>query len=310
MAEQMIRRRQTARKGKLKTQLTYHMLMMPACVLLILFSYIPISGLVMAFQNYSPAKQIFHSPFVGLENFRKLLTLNNIGQVIWNTVFISIMKIVAGLVVPIAFALLLNEVRSRRFVRSLQTVVYLPYFLSWVILASVFIDLLSPSNGIVNQIIVMLGGKAVFFLGDQGWFPYIMVVTDTWKGFGFGTIVYLAALTGIDPSLYEAAMVDGANRLQQTRHITLPGMRSVIVLLSVLSLGSILDAGFDQIYNLYNPLVYETGDILDTLVYRIGIGGMQFSLSTAVSLLKSVVSFVLILISYKLADRFAGYRIF
>ncbi|OAB38831.1 protein lplB [Paenibacillus macquariensis subsp. defensor] len=284
--------------------------MLPACVILILFSYVPMFGIIMAFQDFTPTAGIFGSRFVGFDNFIRLFTLDNIQQVMFNTLYISILKIILGLVVPIFFALLLNEVRNRFFVRSVQTIVYLPYFLSWVILAGVFIEILSPSNGMVNNILGIFGIDPVFFLGDKEWFPNVIIITDTWKSFGFGTIVYLAALTSIDPSLYEAAEVDGASYFQQMFHITLPGISSIVVLMTVLSIGGILDAGFDQIYNLYNPIVYETGDILDTFVYRLGIKDMLFSLSTAVSLIKSIISFVLIVISYRLAYRLTEYKIF
>ncbi|OAB25064.1 protein lplB [Paenibacillus macquariensis subsp. macquariensis] len=284
--------------------------MLPACVILILFSYVPMFGIIMAFQDFTPTAGIFGSRFVGFDNFVRLFTLDNIQQVMFNTLYISILKIILGLVVPIFFALLLNEVRNRFFVRSVQTIVYLPYFLSWVILAGVFIEILSPSNGMVNNILGIFGIDPVFFLGDKEWFPNVIIITDTWKSFGFGTIVYLAALTSIDPSLYEAAEVDGASYFQQMFHITLPGISSIVVLMTVLSIGGILDAGFDQIYNLYNPIVYETGDILDTFVYRLGIKDMLFSLSTAVSLIKSIISFVLIVISYRLAYRLTEYKIF
>ncbi|BBH22553.1 protein lplB [Paenibacillus baekrokdamisoli] len=294
----------------LKTQLTYHGLMLPACIFLILFSYVPMFGIIMAFQDFTPTDGIFGSSFVGFDNFVRLFTLDNIQQVMFNTLYISIMKIILGLLVPIIFALLLNEVRNRLFVRSVQTIVYLPYFLSWVILAGVFIEILSPTNGLVNNVMKIFGIDPVFFLGDKNWFPNVIIITDTWKSFGFGTIVYLAALTSIDPSLYEAAKVDGASYYQQMRHITLPGITNIVVLMTVLSIGSILDAGFDQIYNLYNPVVYETGDILDTFVYRLGIKDMLFSISTAVSLIKSIVSFVLIVISYRLAYRLTEYKIF
>jgi len=294
----------------LKTQFTYHGLMLPACIFLILFSYVPMFGIIMAFQDFTPMTGIFGSSFVGFDNFVRLFTLDNIQQVMFNTLYISIMKIVLGLLVPIIFALLLNEVRNKLFVRSVQTIVYLPYFLSWVILAGVFIEILSPSNGLVNNVMNLFGIDSIFFLGDKSWFPNVIIITDTWKNFGFGTIVYLAALTSINPSLYEAAKVDGASYYQQMRHITLPGITHIVVLMTVLSIGSILDAGFDQIYNLYNPVVYETGDILDTFVYRLGIKDMLFSISTAVSLIKSIVSFVLIVISYRLAYRLTEYKIF
>ncbi|MGL6175246.1 MAG: ABC transporter permease [Cellulosilyticaceae bacterium] len=212
--------------------------------------------------------------------------------------------------VPLIVALLLNEVSSSGFKRSVQTIIYLPHFLSWVILSTIFIDLLSPSTGAINQILGVFGVEPIYFLGDQKWFPITMVITDVWKGFGYGTIVYLAALTGIDPTLYESALIDGANRWKQTWHITLPGIRSMIVLMMILQLGNVLNAGFDQIYNMMSPIVYKTGDIIDTLVYRMGLIDAQYSLATAVGLFKSVISLVLIMTSYKLADKYAGYKIF
>ncbi len=312
-----MKKRQNGKKGRkkfsfeaVKTQLVYHGLMLPACILLILFSYIPMFGIVMAFQNFTPAQGIFHSEFVGWDNFIRLFSMDNIQQVLFNTLYIAISKIVLDIVVPVGFALLLNEVKNRYFVKVVQTITYLPYFLSWVILAGVFVEILSPSGGLVNNILGIFGIEPIFFLGDKKWFPNVMIITDTWKNFGFSAIVYLAALTSVDQSLYEAARVDGASYIQQMIHITLPGIRSIVILMTVLSIGGVLDAGFDQIFNMYNPIVYETGDVLDTFVYRLGIKDMAFSLSTAVSLIKSVVSLILISVSYKLAERFAGYRIF
>ena len=293
-----------------KTQLTYNLLMLPTVILLILFSYVPMFGIIMAFQNFSPAKGIFGSDFVGFKNYIRLFSMENVQRVIRNTLFIAIMKIILDIVVPVGFALLLNEVRSRSFVRIVQTITYLPYFLSWVILSGVFLEILSPSGGLVNNIIQVFGGKPIFFLGDKKWFPHIIIITDTWNNFGFSAIVYLAALTSIDTSLYEAARVDGAGYIQQMIHITLPGISGIVILMTVLSIGGILDAGFEQIFNMYNPIVYETGDVLDTFVYRLGIKDMAFSLSVAVDLIKSIVSLVLILTSYKLADKLAGYRVF
>lgn len=312
-----MKKRQNEKKGRkkfsfeaVKTQLVYHGLMLPACILLILFSYIPMFGIVMAFQNFTPAQGIFHSEFVGWDNFIRLFSMDNIQQVLFNTLYIAISKIVLDIVVPVGFALLLNEVKNRCFVKVVQTITYLPYFLSWVILAGVFVEILSPSGGLVNNILGIFGIEPIFFLGSKKWFPNVMIITDTWKNFGFSAIVYLAALTSVDQSLYEAARVDGASYIQQMFHITLPGIRSIVILMTVLSIGGVLDAGFDQIFNMYNPIVYETGDVLDTFVYRLGIKDMAFSLSTAVSLIKSVVSLILISVSYKLAERFAGYRIF
>jgi putative aldouronate transport system permease protein len=230
--------------------------------------------------------------------------------VLWNTIFIAGMKAIAGIVVPVTVALMMNNVTSRAFKRTVQTVIYLPHFLSWVILAGIFIDILSPSDGVVNHLLGWVGIEPIFFLGNDKVFPWTMIATDIWKSFGFGTIVYLSALTDIDPTLYEAAIMDGATRGQQTRYITLPGITGTIIMLTTLSLGNILNAGFDQIFNLYSPLVYRTGDIIDTLVFRTGILNSQYGIATAVGLFKSVVSLLLIGIAYKLAAKFADYKIF
>lgn len=268
-------------------------------------------GIVIAFQKFIPAKGLFgNQQWVGLNNFRYVMTLPNFRNVIFNTVFIASMKIILGLVIPIIIAIMLNELKNMRLKKYIQTAVYLPHFLSWVVLGGIFIDILSPSDGLVNQIITSFGVKPIYFLGDNKWFPVTMILTETWKEFGYGTIVYLAAITGIDPNLYEAAQIDGANRWKQTVHVTLPGMKMVMVLLMVLSLGNILNAGFDQIFNMYSPMVYESGDIIDTFVYRIGIMEAQFGVATAVGLSKSVISLIFISASYFFAYKFADYRIF
>jgi putative aldouronate transport system permease protein len=273
-----------------------------------IFHYIPLYGLVIAFQRYNVALG-FSSPWVGLANFRQIFSQPQFTRTIWNTLFIAGGKIVGGIIVPVIFALLLNEIRNVHVKRVFQTLVYLPYFLSWVIMAGVFIDILSL-DGLVNKAIMALGLQPVQFLGDPNLFPWVMIITDIWKGFGFGTVVYLAALTSIDPGLYEAALVDGAGRWMQTVFITIPLLAPTVVLMTVLSLGNVLSAGFDQVYNLYSPIVYEKGDIIDTFVYRLGIKQAQYSVATAVGLFKSVVSAILIGLSQLFADRFAGYRVF
>lgn len=297
-------------KTILKQEWPLHLMLVLPVVLVIIFNYLPMGGIIIAFKNFDPFKGIFGSPWVGLDNFRYIMSLPSTPQILYNTVFIAVWKILLGLVVPIVVALLLNELRNKVFIRSVQTIIYLPHFISWVILAGVFIDILSPSSGIVNEILGFFGMDSVFFLGDRSWFPKTMIITDVWKSFGYGTIVYLAALTGINQDLYEAAKIDGANRWKQTWHVTLPGMIPIIVLMTTLSLGNVLNAGFDQIYNLLSPNVYETGDIIDTFVYRMGMIEQQYSISTAVSTFKSLVSFGLISLSYFLASKFANYRIF
>lgn len=287
-----------------------YVMLLPALAMIAIFDYTPMVGVTIAFEKYIPTKGILHSPFVGMKNFQFLFAHPDIGRLIYNTVSIAVMKILAGLLIPVAIAILLNELRREWVKRTFQTLVYLPHFMSWVLLGGILIDVLSPTTGVVNQLLAAVGVKPIFFLGDNRWFPYVMVATDTWKEFGFATIVYLAALTGISPHLYEAAEIDGANRWKQTRHVTLPGMMPIIILMLTLKLGQILNAGFDQIFNLYSPIVYESGDIIDTFVYRMGIEQAQYGFATAVGLLKSAVGSVLIAVSYVMAYRFANYRIF
>lgn len=292
-------------------ELPLHLMILPGLVLIVLFSYVPMAGIIIAFQKFIPAKGLFGDQrWVGLDNFRYVWNLPSFKQVLWNTFFISSLKLILGLIVPIAIAILLNELKNEAVKRSVQTIIYLPYFLSWVVLSGILIDILSPSTGIVNGLLSALGMKKIFFLGDNHWFPFTLILSDIWKNFGYGTIVYLAAITGIDPGLYESATIDGASRWNKMWHITLPGMRMVIVLLSVLSLGQLLNAGFDQVFNLYSPQVYQSGDILDTFVYRLGLLDAQYGVATAVGLFKSLVSLILISGSYWAAYRFAKYRIF
>ncbi|SFD62983.1 putative aldouronate transport system permease protein [Paenibacillus catalpae] len=296
---------------KLKRELPLNLMILPGFIFIILFSYVPMAGIIIAFQRFIPAKRLFgDQQWVGFKNFKYVMSLPNFDNILWNTFYIASLKVILGLVVPIVIALLLNEMKHVLLKRSIQTAIYLPHFLSWVVLGGIFIDILSPTNGLVNTLLNKLGLNSIFFLGDNKWFPYTMILTDTWKDFGYGTIIYLAALTGINPNLYEAAQMDGANRWKQTIHISLPGIQMVIVLLMVLSLGNLLNAGFDQIFNMYSPMVYESGDILDTFVYRIGLLDAQFGVATAVGLFKSVIALILVSTSYYFAYKFADYRIF
>jgi putative aldouronate transport system permease protein len=293
-----------------RRQLPLHLMLLPCVILVLIYAYYPMIGLSIAFQNYNPRLGFFGSKWVGLKNFTYLMKMPNFGSVMYNTVFISLMKMVAGMVVPIVYAILLDQIRSSFMKRTIQTVIYIPYFLSWVILSGILIDLLSPSTGLVADLFRAFGAEPVFFLAEPEIFPYLLVVTDVWKGAGYGTIIYLAAITAIDPSFYEAAVMDGANRFKQIIHITLPGMAPIIVLMATLSLGNVLNAGFEQVLNLYSPIVYSTGDIIDTFVYRIGLQNNQFGVATAAGLFKSVVSFVFIATGYLLAYKFADYTVF
>lgn len=287
-----------------------HLMILPGFLLVLLFNYGPMVGIIIAFKKFLPSKGIFGSPWIGFDNFNYVLLMPDISQIIKNTIIIAFFKMIVGIIVPIFISLLLNEVRKMYFKRTVQTLIYLPHFLSWVILGGILVDILSPSSGIVNQILMFFGLDPIFFLGENRWFRFTLVMSNEWKEFGFSTIVYLAALTMINPVLYEAAEIDGANRWRQTWHVTLPGMIPIIVLLTTLSLGNVLNAGFDQVFNLYNPQVYESGDIIDTFVYRLGLQQAQYGVAAAVGLFKSVVSLIFISVSYYLAYRLANYRIF
>ncbi len=301
--------KKTSFRNKCKDQIPYYIMCLPGMVWLILFSIVPMAGILMAFQDYKPRKGIFGSTFVGLEHFEYLFSMKDVQNVIANTLIIAIAKIILNLIVPLAFALMLNEVKKSRYKKTVQTIVYLPHFLSWVILASVLSNLFGY-NGIVNLVCGFFGAEKRVFMGEAGFFRWLVIISDIWNEFGYSAVIYLAALTDISPTLYEAAAIDGAGRWKQTLHITLPSLAATVVLLTVLALGNVLNAGFDQIFNLYNPMVYSTVDILDTWIYRIGLTKLQFSLATAAGLFKSVVSFVLIVSSYLLAYRYADYTIF
>lgn len=292
-----------------RIQLHYHLMLLPGMIILAIFHYYPMAGAVIAFKKFLPAKGIWGSPWVGLDNFLYMFQISDSKIIFFNTIYIAGMKIVANLIVPLVFALLLNEVRVRYVKRWIQTIVYLPHFLSWVVLAVILGQLLSL-KGIVNQMLGWFGVDPIMFLGSNAWFPYVLVATDVWKGYGFSAIVYLAALTAINPALYEAAAIDGASRLQRLWHITVPGISTTIILLATLSLDNVLSAGFEQILNMYNPLVYASSDIIDTYVYRVGLLNAQYGIASAVGLMKSVISFILIVLAYQLASRFANYRIF
>ncbi len=287
----------------------YWIMLVPAFIWLVLFQIVPMFGIVMAFQDYNAGTGFLHSEFVGLEHFQYMFELNDVRVALRNTLIIAFGKIISNLFIPLVFALLLNELRQKYLVKTIQTSVYLPHFLSWVILSGIMLQIFS-FNGPVNNLLEFMGLDPVLFFQKADLFRGFIIGSDVWKNFGFNAIIYLAALAGIDHTLYEAAVMDGAGRWRKMWHVTLPGIRSTIALLAILSLGGILDAGFDQVYNLYNPLVYSTGDIIDTYVYRAGLQGLDFSFGTAVGLLKSVVSFILITAGYWLAKKLLGYRIF
>lgn len=300
-------------KRTLGSEWPLHLMLLPAVALLAVYAYLPMVGALIAFQDFVPSgglMQFFHQDWVGLDNFRLFFGLRDTWQVLENTVVIALMKIIANIVVPLFLALLLNELKSTFFKRATQTIVYIPYFLSWVILSGILVDILSPTDGIVNKVIAAFGKQPVFFLGSNSTIRGVFVMSNVWKDAGYNLVIYLAALTSIEREQYEAAEVDGANHTQQMTRITLPNMLPIIILLTVLGMGNILNAGFDQVFNLYSPIVYKNADIIDTFVYRIGFDQLQYSLSAAMGLFKSVVSLLFIASSFYLTGRFANYRIF
>ena len=296
---------------RFRKELPFHLMLLVPVIIVFIYMYLPMGGLVIAFQKFIPAKGLFgDQKWVGWGNFELLLKNPQALPALRNTVIIAAWKIVLQLLIPVTVSILLNEIRSDAFRRTTQTLIYLPHFLSWIILGGILIDILSPNGGLLNRFLTLFGVEPIFFLGDNHWFRFTLIFTDVWKEFGFGTIVYLAAITNIDPTQYEAATIDGANRFQRMLHVTLPNMRMIIVLMMVLSLGNVLNAGFDQVYNLYSKQVYSTGDIIDTFIYRLGLIQQQFGQSTAMGMFKSVVSTFFISVSYFCAYKFADYRIF
>lgn len=293
-----------------------YLMVIPAVVIVFIYCYLPMAGNIIAFQKFSPAKGLFspNQTWVGWDNFKYIFSLPNTRQVILNTVFISLGKIVLGIVVPLIVALMLNEVLFPAFKRTVQTIIYFPYFISWVILSGILFDILSPSTGILNGFLGLFGVEPIYFLGNEGTFPWVVIISDVWKNYGFNTILYLTAITSVSAELYESAAMDGAGLFKRMWHVTLPCIKPIILLTAVLSMGSILNAGFEQVFNLATPAVYSTGDIIDTLVYRMSLGsgggGSQYSAATAIGLFKSVISFVMLSLSYLLADKFADYKVF
>lgn len=302
-------KQQKSKFSRSKTQLYYHSMVIPGILFMLVFTYIPMGGLIMAFQDFVPAKGLFGSDFVGLKHFKYMFTLPDFSRIVRNTLVIALSKILIGMVIAIAFSILLNEIRIKIFKKTVQTIVYLPHFLSWVVLATVVTNLFNL-DGLINSMVTSFGAEKINFLGDTGTFPLLIIGTDVWKEFGYNSIVYLAAITSIDPGLHEAAAIDGATWWKRIWHITIPGMLPIILLMTAMNLTSILSAGFDQIYNLYSPLVYETGDVLDTYVYRIGLVGRQYSFGTAVGLARSVIGMLLLVTCNKITYRVTGQRIY
>lgn len=287
-----------------------YILLLPGLAFFIIYRYIPMAGNIIAFQDFSPFQGFLHSDWVGLKHFKTIFEDKEVTRVLWNTLYLSFLQIVFAFPMSIILALMLNEVRNSLYKRFIQSIVYLPHFLSWVVVIGI-VTILLKSNGIVNELLGSLFGmKPVDFLQSPHWFMPLVVLEVIWKETGWGTIIFLAALSGINPSLYEAAAVDGANRWRQMWHITLPALKSTIIILLILRLGSVLDVGFEQIYLMLTPFTKDVGNVLDTFVYLKGIQNSDFSFATAVGLFKSVIGLILIVGANRLAKRFGDEGVF
>jgi putative aldouronate transport system permease protein len=287
-----------------------YIMMAPSVVYFIIFQYLPLWNAQIAFKDFKPLLGVWKSPFTGFDHFITFFESFYFKQLIENTLIISSLKLVLGIPAALCLALGLYETCFKRFRAIVQTVAYLPHFLSWVIMFGVLLMLLSPGDGLINDIIKASGGKPIAFLTSPAWFRVVVIGSDIWKEVGWSTIIFLAALMGIDTTLFEAASVDGASRLQRIWYISLPGILPVVAIVTMLRLGHILNAGFNQIFVLYSLPVYSVGDIIDTWVYRQGILSFQFSLATAVGLFKGAIGLILVVISNKAAKKLGGSGLF
>ncbi len=284
-------------------------LFLPGIIYYLVFHYAPMYGVIIAFKDYKFSRGIIGSPWVGWEHFNRMFHAESFLFAFRNTFLISIYKLVFGFPAPIVLALLLNEVVHERYRKTIQTISYLPHFVSWVILAGLFTQILSPSEGIVNFIIKQIGGKPVYFLADPKWFRSVLVATSIFQQIGWGSIIYIATLAGVNPEYYEAARMDGANRWQQAIHVTLPALTPVITIMLILAIGRLLNDEFDQIFNLYNPAVYSVGDVIQTYTYRAGLVDMNYSYAAAVGLFKNLFALVLIVGANAVTKRINEYGI-
>ena len=287
-----------------------YLLILPAALLLFVFHYLPIYGIVISFQDFSPFKGVLNSNWVGLKNFEHFLSDSNFWRVFKNTIIINLMQIIIGFPIPVLFAIFLNELWSNRFKKVVQTVSYLPHFISWVVAASIITSALSPASGIINKFLEgAFGIEPIYFLAKEEYFRLIIVISNVWKELGMQSVYYIAALASIDTELYEAAKMDGAGKIKQTIHITLPGLRSIIIVLLVLKVGRMVTIGFEQIFLLYNPLLYDVGDVISTYTYRLGIEQTRYSLTSAIGVTQSVVNFILVYAANKAARKIAGWSL-
>lgn len=287
----------------------YYIMLIPGFLFFLIFCYGPMYGLIIAFQDYYPLKGIDGSTFVGLKHFKSLFSNPFFLSVLKNTLVISLYKLLICFPAPIFLCLVLNEIKSIKFKKVAQSISYLPHFVSWVVVSGIIIEFLSPSRGPVNILLQNMGIDPVFFVGDARYFRSVLVLSDMWKSIGWGSIVYLAAVTSVDPALYEAAEMDGAGRIQRILHITLPALAPIVTVMLIMESGKILNDSFEQVYNFLSPTTYGVGDVISTFVYRMGIQNMQYSFTTAVDLFKNIISFGLVMLTNYIARRTNDYAL-
>lgn len=301
-------------KMPLKRRIAVHwenyLMMVPVVVFYLIFAYFPMYGIVIAFKEYYPTMGIIGSPWVGGEHFEWLFTAPEFTRAVRNTIVISLLKLVFCFPIPIILALFLNELPFLKYKKAVQTAIYLPYFISWVIIASIVYTLLSVNGGVVNNILMSLGFERVNFLTEEDYFYPILIFSEIWKGAGWGTVIYISAISSVNPELYEAATVDGCGRYRKMWFITIPCILPIIIVMFILQVGNIMNAGFDQVFNLYNPAIYSVSDILDTYAYRIGIGQGLVERGAALGLFKTVINFVLLLTANFIVKKINGVGIY
>lgn len=288
--------------GHFRRYWPYYAMMLPGIVYLVMFKYIPMLGSVIAFKNYSAYTGIWESPWCGLDNFRKLFSYPDFYKILRNTIVLGILRTVLTFPIPVILSLMLNELHNLKVKKGIQTIICIPYFLSWVVVGGLVFDICGV-GGLFNNIRSFFGLDTLLVMQKESWFRPIYVLSTIWKESGWGTVVYLAAISGIDPSLYESASIDGASRFQKMRFITFPLLVPTVLTLLLLNIGSFLTLGFDQVYNLYTPMTYSVADIFDTYVFRVGIQQAQYSFATAVGLFQSVVGFIMVVTFNRIANK-------
>ncbi|OAS17039.1 ABC transporter permease [Paenibacillus oryzisoli] len=301
MASETARRKTQLALRYINKKKYLYILLIPAVVYFLIFNYVPMYGIIIAFKDFNFSKGIVGSPWIGFENFRYMFGLSDFYTVFWNSLYLSFLRLVFGFPFPILLALLLNEMRNRTYQRITQTIIYLPHFISWVVIGGILVNFLSPSWGVVNIFLKQFGFEPVFFLADTNYFRPLVILSSMWKESGWESILYLAAMVGINTELYEAASIDGANRFQRILYVTLPGIKSTIIILLILRLGHIMGNGFEQIFVLQNPLNLSVSEVFETYVYRVGLIGGRFSFGTTVGLFTSVIGLIFLLASNGIA---------